>query len=88
MAVHGYHYNFGVKWGYVFDRKERVFHKLVKAGKPLTIIKKTYPSKRIADNIEYILMNALRAQVTNAESGKPSLQCASYMDFKKEPTSC
>uniref|UniRef100_A0AC35UHH8 ULP_PROTEASE domain-containing protein n=1 Tax=Rhabditophanes sp. KR3021 TaxID=114890 RepID=A0AC35UHH8_9BILA len=40
-------------------------------------------TKLIVENIESILINALRDQVTNSNSGKSSLECVSYMNPDK-----
>uniref|UniRef100_A0AC35TWX5 Prion-like-(Q/N-rich) domain-bearing protein 25 n=1 Tax=Rhabditophanes sp. KR3021 TaxID=114890 RepID=A0AC35TWX5_9BILA len=62
-----------------YSDKEKIFHEIVKAGKKLMIVKKLYPSKKIAENVECILMAHFRGQLKNSDSVKPSFPYTIHM---------
>uniref|UniRef100_A0AC35TR26 DUF1837 domain-containing protein n=1 Tax=Rhabditophanes sp. KR3021 TaxID=114890 RepID=A0AC35TR26_9BILA len=69
-----------LKLDFVFDKKEKFLNKLVTAERKLVVVKKEYPSKAVAENVESILINAFRPQLSNSDSGKPSLDFVASMN--------
>uniref|UniRef100_A0AC35TUE7 Transcriptional regulator n=1 Tax=Rhabditophanes sp. KR3021 TaxID=114890 RepID=A0AC35TUE7_9BILA len=80
-------YNKVVKLDKVRTEKENTMDEVFNAGQEMIAMYRRYATEELAGNIESILMDYLRGENTNSDSGNLSLQIAYQMFPEKKSRS-